>query len=152
MFYLHLGILLSSHSPSVSTQIEPCRVAPYVNLPSMRGTTSINSTSTTSHQYSSSSAVAAAAFSAFDPALLTAAHQVISIDNIIIEIQKIIFLSDFPQYAAAINSNSSLFSMPQYPLNLAALAAVHNKNSSIADLRLKAKKHAEALGLKENAS
>lgn len=42
--------------------------------------------------------------------------------------------------------------MSQYPLNLAALAAAHNKNSSIADLRLKAKKHAEALGLKENAS
>lgn len=61
-------------------------------------------------------------------------------------------LSLLSQYAAAINSTSSLFSMPQYPLNLAALAAVHNKNSSIADLRLKAKKHAEALGLKENAS
>lgn len=56
------------------------------------------------------------------------------------------------QYAAAINSNPGLFSMSQYPLNLAALAAAHNKNSSIADLRLKAKKHAEALGLKENAS
>lgn len=38
----------------------------------------------------------------------------------------------------------------QYPaLNLAALAAAHNKNSSIADLRLKARKHAEALGIKE---
>jgi len=29
------------------------------------------------------------------------------------------------------------------------LAAAHSKNSSIADLRLKAKKHAEALGLAE---
>ena len=41
---------------------------------------------------------------------------------------------------------SSLFQLPQHHLGLAALAA-HNKNSSIADLRLKAKKHAEALGL-----
>lgn len=57
------------------------------------------------------------------------------------------------QYAAAMNGGGSgLFSIPQYPLNLAALAAAHNKNSSIADLRLKAKKHAEALGLKESAS
>lgn len=89
-FHLHLGILLSSHSPPVSTQIEPCRVAPYVNLPSMRGNSSINSTSTTSHQYSSGSVVAAAAFSAFDPALLTAAHQVILIDNTLIEINKML--------------------------------------------------------------
>lgn len=59
------------------------------------------------------------------------------------------------QYAAAMSSGSvsaALFPMPQYPLNLAALAAAHNKNTSIADLRLKARKHAEALGLKENAS
>lgn len=47
---------------------------------------------------------------------------------------------------------SAIFSLPQYPLSLAALAAAHNKNSSIADLRLKAKKHAEALGLVENAT
>lgn len=45
-----------------------------------------------------------------------------------------------------------LFPLSQYPLNLAALAAAHNKNTSIADLRLKARKHAEALGLKENTS
>jgi short stature homeobox protein len=56
--------------------------------------------------------------------------------------------------AAAMSSSSSplVFCHPQYPLGLAALAAVHqdrlhSKNSSIADLRLKAKKHAEALGL-----
>lgn len=60
---------------------------------------------------------------------------------------KIIIKNNFLllQYAAAVGS--SIFSLPQYPLNLAALAAAHNKNSSIADLRLKAKKHAEALGL-----
>lgn len=50
------------------------------------------------------------------------------------------------------SNNCGLFTMPQYPLNLAALAAAHNKNSSIADLRLKAKKHTESLGIKENAA
>lgn len=48
--------------------------------------------------------------------------------------------------AAAANSSSNpLFQLPpHHPLNFAALTA-HSKNSSIADLRLKAKKHAEAL-------
>lgn len=41
---------------------------------------------------------------------------------------------------------ASILCHPQYPLGFAALAAAH-KNSSIADLRLKARKHAEALGL-----
>lgn len=57
------------------------------------------------------------------------------------------------QYAAAAVSvgggsaaAASIICHPQYPLGLAALAAAH-KNSSIADLRLKARKHAEALGL-----
>lgn len=49
---------------------------------------------------------------------------------------------------AATSSSSSgapLFPLSaHHPLNFAALAA-HTKNSSIADLRLKAKKHAEAL-------
>lgn len=72
--YLFVGILLSSNSPPISTQLEPCRVAPYVNLPSMRAS-SITTVTTTPHTYSSSAAVAAA-FSAFDPALLTVAHQV----------------------------------------------------------------------------
>lgn len=66
--------MLSSNSPPVSTQLEPCRVAPYVNLPSMRAS-SITPATTTPHQYSSGAAVAAA-FSAFDPALLSVAHQV----------------------------------------------------------------------------
>jgi hypothetical protein len=43
--------------------------------------------------------------------------------------------------------STNIFSLPQYPLNLATALAAHNKNSSIADLRLKAKRHAEALGL-----
>lgn len=58
------------------------------------------------------------------------------------------------QYAAAVAVGStsaaaaaaSLLCHHQYPLEFAALAVAH-KNSSIADLRLKAKKHTEALGL-----
>lgn len=62
------------------------------------------------------------------------------------------------QYAAAITANSvnaataGLFPMPQYPLGLAAFTVAHNKNSSIADLRMKAKKHTAALGLTEHAT
>lgn len=66
---------MASQSPPLSTPLEPCRVAPYVNMPSMRPTNL--PTTSASHQFSSgAAAAAAAAFSAFDPALLTAAHQV----------------------------------------------------------------------------
>lgn len=50
---------------NVSTPLEPCRVAPYVNVPRLP------------QLQFNSSAAAAAAFSAFDPAILTAAQQVI---------------------------------------------------------------------------
>jgi len=40
---------------------------------------------------------------------------------------------------------------PSYPLGLAALAAAHTKSSSIADLRLKAKRHAEAIAARNKA-
>lgn len=65
------GILLSNHSPPISTPLE-CRVAPYVSVSSLRNS------NTTQPQQFSSSAAAAAAFSAFDPALISAAHQVCS--------------------------------------------------------------------------
>ncbi|XP_002003859.3 ALX homeobox protein 1 isoform X1 [Drosophila mojavensis] len=156
---MHKGILLSSRSPPVSTPLEPCRVAPYVNLANIRNTNTtmlpssnglcsvpqqtggksavniINkrppspiSVVTAAAEHFSGSVAAAAAFSAFDPAILSAAAH---------------------QYAAAINNRSrpaGLFPLPQYPLHLAAFAAAH-KNSSIADLRMKAKKHSESLGL-----
>ncbi|XP_064553486.1 short stature homeobox protein 2 [Drosophila montana] len=155
---MHKGILLSSRSPPVSTPLEPCRVAPYVNLATIRNTNtsimpSTNALSSVQHQsgksavsivnnrapspaavvsaaaeHFSGSVAAAAAFSAFDPAILSAAAH---------------------QYAAAISNRSrpaGLFALPQYPLHLAAFAAAH-KNSSIADLRMKAKKHSESLGL-----
>ncbi|KAL1110372.1 hypothetical protein AAG570_007903, partial [Ranatra chinensis] len=100
--------------------LEPCRVAPYLNLPRVPALPFPASPN---------------AFSAFDPAIITAAAAA----------------------AAALSASSgggggggSLLVCPQY--GLAALAALHHdrlhsKNSSIADLRLKAKKHAEALRL-----
>ncbi|KAH8395396.1 hypothetical protein KR215_000113 [Drosophila sulfurigaster] len=155
---MHKGILLSSRSPPVATPLEPCRVAPYVNLatirstsasimpsaggisnvqqpPSKSGTTIVGSrvaspsaVATAAAEHFTGSVAAAAAFSAFDPAIISAAAH---------------------QYAAAISNRSrpaGLFPLPQYPLHLAAFAAAH-KNSSIADLRMKAKKHSESLGL-----
>ena len=62
---------MSNHSPPISTTLEPCRVAPYVNVPSMRSNN--NNTSVTS---SAGPPTTFPAFSAFDPALISAAHQV----------------------------------------------------------------------------
>ncbi|KAH8244132.1 hypothetical protein KR026_000248 [Drosophila bipectinata] len=158
---MHKGFLVGSRSPPIATPLEPCRVAPYVSLAALRNSsvpplpataTSVNPAATGSvstgkvpvvnvdsphppaitrsavKQFSSTVA-AAAAFSAFDPAIISvAAHQ----------------------YAAAITNGTvpaGLFSVPQYSINLAAFAAAHSKSSSIADLRMKAKKHSESLGL-----
>lgn len=140
------GILITSHnSPPITTTLEPCRVAPYVNVPAnIRATTSVTTSTASSGNFPNP-----VTFSAFDPALISAAHQV----NLINSVRLKGFQSDFIfQYAAAAMSSGSLdrslFSLPQYPLNLAtALATAHNKNSSIADLRMKAKSYVEALGL-----
>ncbi|XP_076637816.1 short stature homeobox protein 2 [Colletes latitarsis] len=114
------GLVLAPRSPP--TSLEPCRVAPY--LPALRLHPPMQGTGGN---------VTAAAGSAFDPAVL--------------------------HYAAA----GGLFCLPPpppppptsthphpHPLSLAAslaAAAARSKNSSIADLRLKARRHQEALGL-----
>ncbi|XP_054011202.1 short stature homeobox protein 2-like [Hylaeus anthracinus] len=113
------GLVLAPRSPP--TSLEPCRVAPY--LPALRLHPPMQG---------AGGNVAAAAGSAFDPAVL--------------------------HYAAA----GGLFCLPPppppptsshphpHPLSLAAslaAAAARSKNSSIADLRLKARRHQEALGL-----
>ncbi|KAG5676736.1 hypothetical protein PVAND_006545 [Polypedilum vanderplanki] len=131
---LHKGILITNHSnsSSMTSPIESCRVAPYVNVPTNLRQVSVSSASVITTSSVSSTVTtfpSVASFSAFDPTLLTAAHQ----------------------YAAAITASAtldrSLFTLPQYPLNLATALAAHNKNSSIADLRLKAKNYVEALGI-----
>ncbi|XP_015440269.1 PREDICTED: short stature homeobox protein 2-like [Dufourea novaeangliae] len=114
------GLVLAPRSPPNS--LEPCRVAPY--LPALRLHPPMQG---------AGGNVTAAAGSAFDPAVL--------------------------HYAAA----GGLFCLPPpppppptsghphpHPLSLAAslaAAAARSKNSSIADLRLKARRHQEALGL-----
>lgn len=55
---------------SSPTPLEPCRIAPYVNVPALRNSTTTNSTSTASPSLG---------FAPFDPALITAAHQVCSL-------------------------------------------------------------------------
>ncbi|XP_052852680.1 homeobox protein ARX isoform X1 [Drosophila gunungcola] len=167
---MHKGFLVGSRSPPIATPLEPCRVAPYVSLAALRSSSvpshphphphshphpaaasssnpqapsgtssggkvvSVESPHTPAISRSaikqfSNTVAAAAAFSAFDPAIISvAAHQ----------------------YAAAITNGTvpaGLFSVPQYSINLAAFAAAHSKSSSIADLRMKAKKHSESLGL-----
>lgn len=101
--------MMSSHSPPVSTPLEACRVAPYVNMPAMRSSTgptssgsAMNSSGSAAaaaamhhhHQATfggngsaaAAAAAAAAAFSAFDPALLSAAHQVSNSRRICLEL------------------------------------------------------------------
>uniref|UniRef100_A0A336LU79 Homeobox protein unc-4 n=1 Tax=Culicoides sonorensis TaxID=179676 RepID=A0A336LU79_CULSO len=121
---LHKGIVMSSNSSPVTT-LEPCRIAPYVNVPSIRNVHS-STTQTNNIRGSYSPAI----FPHFDPTLISAAHQ----------------------YAAALTASSNGLLLPQYPLNLAAFTATQSKNSSIADLRMKAKKHAAALGLDETTT
>lgn len=101
---------MSSHSPPVSTPLEACRVAPYVNLPAMRstagqpgggnglsggggGSAAVAAAMHHHHQAfggngsaAAAAAAAAAAFSAFDPALLSAAHQVRNQNHVIYSI------------------------------------------------------------------
>uniref|UniRef100_A0A1B0CMJ0 OAR domain-containing protein n=2 Tax=Lutzomyia longipalpis TaxID=7200 RepID=A0A1B0CMJ0_LUTLO len=130
-------ILLASQSPPVSTPLEPCRVAPYVNLPALRCSSGAPASQASNTVHFTTSA----AFSAFDPALMTAAHQYAAAMTGAVVIGS----------SSGLSSSTELFRLSSsYPLSIAAIAAAHSKNSSIADLRLKAKKHAEALGI-ENA-
>ncbi|XP_055685261.1 retinal homeobox protein Rx3-like [Lutzomyia longipalpis] len=134
---MHKGILLASQSPPVSTPLEPCRVAPYVNLPALRCSSGAPASQASNTVHFTTSA----AFSAFDPALMTAAHQYAAAMTGAVVIGS----------SSGLSSSTELFRLSSsYPLSIAAIAAAHSKNSSIADLRLKAKKHAEALGI-ENA-
>lgn len=88
--------MLNRHSPPISTPLEPCRIAPYVNVASIRsvGNTSghnvgfkhIHSTTSSGvenkNELISSSmpllraATGNSSISAFDPAIISAAHKV----------------------------------------------------------------------------
>ncbi|XP_065357649.1 short stature homeobox protein-like [Calliphora vicina] len=145
--------MLNRQSPPISTPLEPCRIAPYVNLATIRsvgGNAGGNNTGfkhahlTAGENAENKCEVISSSLpllrqvsgkttmSAFDPAILSAAAH---------------------KYAAVMgnmNTASNIFTITQYPINLAAIAAAQSKNSSIADLRMKAKRHAESLGLDAN--
>ncbi|XP_018322551.1 short stature homeobox protein 2 [Agrilus planipennis] len=116
------------HSPPLSTPLEPCRVVPYVSVPALRGLPLTNNSYDRIN--SSHFPQPGPPFSAFDPAFLSVAHQYAAAAAV----------------AVGAAPTASLFCHPSYPIGFAALAVAH-KNNSIADLRLKARKHAESLGL-----
>ncbi|KAM0725888.1 Short stature homeobox protein [Formica fusca] len=115
-------MVLAPRSPP--TTLEPCRVAPYLPAlrlhppPPMQGT----------------GAASVTVGSAFDPAVLHYAAA-----------GGLFCLPPPPPPSSAPSAGH-----PPHPLSLAAslaAAAARSKNSSIADLRLKARRHQEALGL-----
>lgn len=69
-------MMMNSHSPSSSTPLEPCRVVPYMNVPALRGLTLPPALSNYDHISTATFTQPGTAFSAFDPAFITAAHQV----------------------------------------------------------------------------
>ncbi|XP_045482118.1 short stature homeobox protein 2-like [Harmonia axyridis] len=139
---LHKGMIMNSQcETSTSSTLEQCRIVPFMNVSAaLRGLalpvdsvslTNCESVSTKLFSYADTTA-----FTSFDSSFLSAAHH----------------------YATAVAMNETstrIFCHPRYSLGFAAISEAH-KNSSIADLRLKAKKHAEAIRLattsKENNS
>lgn len=73
-----LGILISNHgNNAISSSMEPCRIAPYVVQANIRQQPATTSSSSVSSATSISTSFPSTTFSAFDPALITAAaHQV----------------------------------------------------------------------------
>ena len=112
---------------------EGCRVAPYVNMPSLRMAFDRIHMQHLGHFDLAAATAAAAASAATNP---------------------LAGLAGVP-HSATMGATPTLPSMlfyptPHYAVNFAALAQnglLANKNSSIADLRMKAKHHAASLGL-----
>ncbi|XP_044765353.1 short stature homeobox protein 2-like [Coccinella septempunctata] len=129
---LHKGMIMNQCESSTSSSLEQCRIVPFMNVSAaLRGLAlPVDSVSLTNCDSVSSklfSYTDATAFTSFDSSFLSAAHH----------------------YATAVAMNETstrIFCHPRYSLGFAAISEAH-KNSSIADLRLKAKKHAEAIRL-----
>jgi len=157
--------LQSSTSTLSNVAVDGCRVAPYVALPTMRLgqlDSSLNGSSMSSTAASPpTSAVSRPLTSAIDPALAAALTAAAGLQS------AVPFLAPgsplMAAAAAAAAANSMLLYGPpptamQYGLSLQAALrssnsqatsgdSVCNKNNSIAELRMKAKKYAAALGL-----
>lgn len=127
-------MLLGSPTP------EGCRVAPYVNMPSMRlAFDRLHMPHLPHVDLSHAAAMTAAAVARLPP--------VTSLSNAAASP-----LTSAAAAAAVASSPLLFYPPPPYFMNFPALTAADNplasnKNSSIADLRLKAKQHAAALGL-----
>lgn len=159
--------LQSSTSSLPNIAVDGCRVAPYVALPTMRLTldSAVNGSSTASTggspPLSSVPAVSHSLPAALDPTLAAALTAAAGLQS------AVPFLTPgsplMAAAAAAAAANSMLLYGPppaamQYGLSLQAALrssnsqaasgeSVCNKNNSIAELRMKAKKYAAALGL-----
>ncbi|RWS10563.1 short stature homeobox protein-like protein [Dinothrombium tinctorium] len=127
---------------AASTPIESSRIAPYINVsssPTPRITASTTTSTTAAERFPTLLPTSHYLPYTADPALLAAAHH----------------YTAAAAAAAAAHANSSstgflFYPTAAHPFSLSALLAAerfNTKNSSIADLRLKAQKHAAALGL-----
>ncbi len=120
------GLLMGAAGTS---QSDGCRVAPYVNMPSMRMAFDRihmqHLGQMDSSMTSAAAAAAAAAVAGVTPPLAPPSHPIPSLPSML------------------------FYPTPHYAMNLALAQTTMtaSKNSSIADLRMKAKKHAAALGL-----
>ena len=105
------------------SSVDGCRVAPYVNMPSMR--------------------------LAFDRLHMQHLPQIDPLHSVHHPVSASAAAAAVAAAAAAATAPMLFYPPPHYAMNLALAESSFspNKNSSIADLRLKAKKHAAALGL-----
>jgi len=159
--------LQSSTSTLSNIAVDGCRVAPYVALPTMRlsldSTVNASSSTTTGGSPSSSSlsAVSHPLPAALDPTLAAALTAATGLQSAVPFLAPGSPLMAAAAAAAAANSMLLYGAHPtamQYGLSLQAALrssnsqatsgeSVCNKNNSIAELRMKAKKYAAALGL-----
>ncbi|RWS30400.1 short stature homeobox protein 2-like protein [Leptotrombidium deliense] len=127
------GLMMAS-----STPIESSRIAPYINV-SSSPTPRMTTTTSTPERFPALIPTTHYLPYTADPALLAAAHH----------------YTAAAAAAAAVHGSSTspgflFYPTAAHPFSLSALFAAerfNTKNSSIADLRLKAQKHAAALGL-----
>ena len=123
-----------------STTGEGCRVAPYVNMPSMRLAFDRLHMQHLPHVDLTHAAVAAAAAARLPP---------VSAVTSLSAVMSPLSMTSAAAAAAAASTPLLFYPPPPYFMNfgLTDSALAPTKNSSIADLRLKAKQHAAALGL-----
>jgi short stature homeobox protein len=142
LIYLPLAVAGLIVGPTPNSASEGCRVAPYVNMPSLRmAFDRIHMQHLGSHfdTLAAAAAASAAAAAAGNPLAAAAAAGLPPVTS----------TPGLPGTGVTLPS-MLFYPTPHYAVNFAALAQnglLANKNSSIADLRLKAKHHAASLGL-----